>query len=624
VKGLNPEQAHLVTMFKSSATSATGLKQTYTEAMSKMAGGATGLNVALMLSGKHMGDLVKNTKAIAARAKDASGNVQGWSAIQGTFNFKLSQAKTGVENTGIAIGTALLPAVTAILSGITKIVIPIAEWTAKHKTLTEILFVGVTAIAATVAILVVARKAFDAVKGAVDTVKATLRALGIMSKETADTQVKSAETAASAQESSSAEASAAMEGDAAEVAAANEEAAEESADKYAWMAAKQETAAEEGAAASETAAEETAAANEAGAAESSASWLASAAAGVAGAVMWVAESVGKVAAVVASNVAGAAVTMAAWIAANAAMLLGIGLIVVAVVAAVILIVKYWKDIEKAAVDVWHAIVAGAKAAWSGITGFVRDIWRDITGAITAANDAIKRVISAAWAFIKAAVTREVDGVKAILSWFGRLAGLFRGWWDDATGAVRSAQDKMIGFVREIPGRIMSALGDVDSLLFSSGKKIIQGLINGVSSMIGAVGNTISSVVSTIKSYLPFSPAKQGPLAGAGDPANSGRSIVRNLAKGMLAGRGDITSAAAQVAGAALFRPGAGLTTSSAGLGLSALGSGGGGGAGGGITIINDVHGNYVMSDSDINKLVGKLGPAVTQALGQAGVKIRMQ
>jgi hypothetical protein len=129
---------------------------------------------------------------------------------------------------------------------------------------------------------------------------------------------------------------------------------------------------------------------------------------------------------------------------------------------------------------------------------------------------------------------------------------------------------------------------------------------------------MGSVASTITSYLPFSPAKQGPLSGGGDPSYSGRSIARSLAKGILAGRGDVTAASHLLASSAALGH-AGSSGSSLGLGLSASS----GGAGGGASIVIDVHDNTVMSDSDINKLVRALGPSVVKALAQAGVKVRM-
>jgi TP901 family phage tail tape measure protein len=89
--------------------------QTYEAALAKMMGGATGLNTALMLSGSRQAVFAANVKTVADAAKKGGSQVANWSTIQGTFNFKLQQAKVSVEDAGIALGTALLPAVTAIL-----------------------------------------------------------------------------------------------------------------------------------------------------------------------------------------------------------------------------------------------------------------------------------------------------------------------------------------------------------------------------------------------------------------------------------------------------------------------------------------------------------------------------
>ena len=43
----------------------------------------------------------------------------------------------------------------------------------------------------------------------------------------------------------------------------------------------------------------------------------------------------------------------------------------------------------------------------------------------------------------------------------------------------------------------------------------------------------------------------------------------------------------------------------------------------GPAIVIDVHDSTVMTDEDVDKLVSKLGPAVTKALRQAGVRTRM-
>jgi TP901 family phage tail tape measure protein len=617
VKGLNPEQARLITQFKNAATSATGLKQTYTAAMAKMLGGQMGLNVGLMLTNTHMADTTKNTAAVAAAARKASGDVAGWSKIQGTFNFKVAQAKTAVENTGIAIGSALLPAATALFSAIGKILVPIAGWTAKHQKLTEILFVGVTALAATVAAVALASKAFKAVKGAVDDVSsavkggiAVLQKMGILSKQTAGTQSADAKSAAAAQEQASADSAAAAD----------------------TAAGEQETASGDAAAAAEADAGETAAANETAAASTSAGWITAAASTVAGwavaggrmvvqAATWVAQSVAKVAVVVASNVAGAAVTMAAWIVANAMMLLGIGLIVIAVIAAVLLIVKYWKDIEKAAVAVWDAIVAGAKAAWNGITGFVRAIWDDITKDIQAAHALIMKIVTAAWIFVRSLISREISNVRTILGWFGKLGSLFRGWWHDATSAVTTEAGKLVSFVESIPGRILSGLSRLGSMLFNAGKSAISMLISGLKSI--PVIGTMVSIGQDIVDHLPHSPAKKGPLSGSGSPDVAGRNITRMLASGMLAGTGDVAAASRQLASSVGLGRGGSLT---AGIGSSpALSATASAGSGGGTTInvTIDLKNAVVASPASMNALTQEVGKQIVKQLTSAGYKSKL-
>ena len=618
MKTLNPEQAALVTRFKAAAVSATGLKQTYSAAMSKMTGGQMGLNVALMLTGKHMGDLTSSTSKIADAGKKASGNVAGWSMIQGTFNFKLAQAKTAVENTGIAIGSALLPAATALLGMIVKVITPVVEWTSKHKTLTLILFGGVTALAATVAMIALATKAFKAVTGAVDSVKAAvkggqtaLQKLGLISKETADTQKKAAsdaaatqeakaEESAAAQESSSAEAAAAQETDAAEVATANEVAATESSGS--WVAA---------------------------AATSVGGWVKAGAGMIGNAAKWAAQSIAKVAVVVAQNVAGAAVAAAAWIAANAVMLLGIGLVIAAVVVAVVEIVKHWKQITAEVARVWHDVLAVTSAVISAVISFIKAHWALIVGIFLGPIALVVALVVQHWKLIERYFQDGVRAVERALSWFITLPQKFRAWIGDAASAVASEGTKIIRWFESLPGKVLAEVEKIPAMLFSSGEHIIESLANGITSAAGgALHGAMSFVGNTIKSFLPFSPAKQGPLSGSGDPSNSGRSIVAKVATGITSGIPAAAAAAAKMAGA-VHAATSGLTAGggTAGIGsslaASAIGSAGGGGAGS-INLTVNVTGNTIMGDADTRKFAQVVGKQVVKEIEAAGRHVNLR
>ena len=125
----------------------------FTAALKKVLGDQTSLHAALTLSNGGLGQFRANVAAVAGATNDAGGHVRGWSAIQDTFNFKMSQAKEALHATEIAIGTGLLPAVTKIAGLIASILIPIATWAEHHQKLTAIILLSVGAIGALVGIV---------------------------------------------------------------------------------------------------------------------------------------------------------------------------------------------------------------------------------------------------------------------------------------------------------------------------------------------------------------------------------------------------------------------------------------------------------------------------------------
>ena len=183
LKGLNPEQAALVEAFEKSATGATGLKQTYDGAMKAMVGGATGLNVALLLGGKNAKTFASNVNTVADSARHAGSDVHGWSDVTKDAGFQLDKAKTAVENTGTAVGLALLPAVEKILGPLADF----AGWIARSKVAVDILAVSIGGILAGYAVVkaVSAFKALGSALSAIGGVVTTLaEKLGIMTGAT--------------------------------------------------------------------------------------------------------------------------------------------------------------------------------------------------------------------------------------------------------------------------------------------------------------------------------------------------------------------------------------------------------------------------------------------------------
>ena len=531
LQGLSPIQAHLMTQFATTAekahsfnnllTSGSPAAQTYTGALAKMMGGATGLNTALMLGGGHMTTFQKNTATAADAAKKAGANVDNWQKIQGTFNFKMDQAHVAVQNTGKALGLALLPAVTSMLQKVTGILRPIAEWTSGHKDLAKNIFLGVTAIAATIAIVGTAAKAYKAITGTLDTVKKGLQLVGIVSKQTAVT-----EEGAAVKSSGS------------------------------WIAS---------------------------AAKTVAAWVAAGVKMVAQAAVWVAGNVAKVAVVVASNVAGAVTSAAAWVAANAVMLLGIGLIVVAVVAAVVMIVKHWKQISAEAARVFHDVLS----VINSVIGWVKGHWPLLLAILTGP--------------------------------IGMAAYFIIGHWHQILSGAQSLLGSLTGWFRALPGRIVGALASLASMLYNAGYGAMMWLLHGVESVAGSIlsyaaslGHDIANAIGGVFGIHFSEPSE------ATQMIKAGQKVSRGFAAGILAGMSAVHAATAQMNAAAHL----GLTAAGGSLAIPALAVGGGAG-GGGTTVVIDVHDNHVMSERDLDPLVEKIGRAFATRIGpQSGLRVR--
>lgn len=124
------------------AKSGSQVYQTYSAAMAKAMGDATGLKVALMVSGQNANIAAAAIRNVSGATSDASGNVRGWADIQGTFNQKLSEAKASFVALAISIGEQLLPTATAFIGKLSEL----AGWLTQHKTIAEVLAYTITAV----------------------------------------------------------------------------------------------------------------------------------------------------------------------------------------------------------------------------------------------------------------------------------------------------------------------------------------------------------------------------------------------------------------------------------------------------------------------------------------------
>ena len=599
-------------MFNDMLAKGSPAAQTYNAAMSKMMGGTVGLNTALMLTGTHTQSFNDNVNTVAKAAKKGGTEVDNWSVIQGTFNQKLDVLKSSAQVAGIALGTALLPMVTKIITAVVDVVKPIAQWVNAHQKLVGIVMGSLAGFLVLVTTINMVAKVARSVKGAFDAVHIGWTAVTKL-KGPLTSAFNAASDGLSAVGSGLSSAASAAGNFASSMGSAIASGASSAWESVTGKLASMGTALK-------------------GAAVAAWEWVsasaASAASAARSALAWTAEKV----ALVATTVAEKAAAVAQWLLNVAMDANPVMLIIMAIVALVAVFVVLWTkcawfrdfwiglwdDIVKIAVGVWHAIDSFFRTIITAIVGFVEGHWRLLISIIGGPLGLIVALVTKYWSDIKRFFMDGVHAVEAYLGWFNSLPGKFLGWLEDAAKAVGRGIGDVINWFKGLPGQILNLLADAGNWLISIGEDVINGLIKGITNMAGqalnAVKNIGSSIVGAAKSFF-----------GIGSPSKLmadeiGRYLPQGIALGITTNADSVHKAIAGVSSLAI----GGLRSSLNVSGLTAAPAGSTANQGGGQLYI-DLRGSQVMSNQDMDLLVNKIGRSIaTRVLPAGGVRVNLK
>lgn len=137
------------------------------------------------------------------------------------------------------------------------------------------------------------------------------------------------------------------------------------------------------------------------------------------------------------------------------------------------------------IQVFTGILAGNwSAVWSGILNIFSGIWQTIVAVVSGVIGVLGAVISGGLHFALSIVGSVLGGI----------GSFFSSTWSNIIGGVGGFIGNLLGFFAALPGQIGGFLAGAGSWLYNAGRNIIDGLINGVKSMMGAIGNAILSLV----------------------------------------------------------------------------------------------------------------------------------
>jgi len=206
----------------------------------------------------------------------------------------------------------------------------------------------------------------------------------------------------------------------------------------------------------------------------------------------------------------------------------------------------FNEIKQTIIFVFNAIKEFWKAHGSTIINIAKHVWELVLSVIRVGVKAIASIVKAVCALIRGdwstffSSLRSLAnlGIYAILKIIQVFANLFikaiSGLANLAIAKFRdlfnSIKNKAMDFVSvgyTIGDKIVSSLSKIN--FFSAGAKIVKQIIAGIKSMIGTVVDEASALAAKIRGFLPFSPAKYGPLKDL-DKLNFAGPILASLEK----------------------------------------------------------------------------------------------
>lgn len=196
-----------------------------------------------------------------------------------------------------------------------------------------------------------------------------------------------------------------------------------------------------------------------------------------------------------------------------------------------------------------AIFGVVNSVIGGVMNFVLSIISGVISTITGIFSGFLSLVGSVWNGITSTISGAVSKVGTFISnGFNAAVNFVKNAFNNIVSAVGNGISNAVSFVGSLPGKILSALGNFGSLLFNVGRDLLQGLINGIGSMVKWVLDKVksigSSILNGIKSFLGInSPSRE--------MAKIGVFVGEGLIKGMDSMTGKVEASAAAMGGTAL-------------------------------------------------------------------------
>lgn len=195
--------------------------------------------------------------------------------------------------------------------------------------------------------------------------------------------------------------------------------------------------------------------------------------------------------------------------------------------------KYWQK----AVD---SSVKAVQKLWEALKNFFTGMFSTIVNILSNFGIDVVSKMADMWSKAK---KKTSDGINSVVDFFSELPSKVMKWVsstkEDLVSGFKGMMDEGRSKVSDGISNIISTITGFGSKFLSAGKGLLDELVRGIKSGISKATNAVSEGMSAIRDFLPFSPAKRGPLS---DLDKSGEAFFPTWYKGAMSKTGKMENA----------------------------------------------------------------------------------
>lgn len=180
-----------------------------------------------------------------------------------------------------------------------------------------------------------------------------------------------------------------------------------------------------------------------------------------------------------------------------------------------------KSVFNTVLDFIRSIVSGVfstirsiiNGAMNGIRSIISTVLGAIRSVFTSIFNAVRNVVSSVFNKIRSIISSVLNAAKSVVT---SVLNAIRNTFTNVFNAVKNVVTRAINAVKDTIGKGIRGALDIVKNLGSSfkdaGKGLIDMMAKGISGAVGKVVDSVKGVAKKVRDFLPFSPAKEGPLS----------------------------------------------------------------------------------------------------------------